>query len=158
MAPMADVLVMCALACTGLYAGYMLAFQAGVMPALRSLSDDRFTETMREVNRVVPGPLFLLLFLGSVGLPVVSWLVAPEDRESSQQLLVVAAAVAALAGHLVTAVGNVPLNNALEAARGHDEQRAAREAFERRWNALHAVRTLLALSAFVLLATATVYS
>ncbi|MGW7575773.1 anthrone oxygenase family protein [Streptomyces sp. NPDC054765] len=152
---MSDALVVCALACTGLYAGYLLAFQSGVMPAFRTLPDDRFTETMREVNRKVPGPLFLLLFLGSVGLPTASWFVAPEGRDDGAQLLVAVAAGCAAVGHLVTAAGNVPLNSALEAARDRGGQQAARQAFEGRWNALHAVRTLFAVVAFVLMSAST---
>lgn len=66
-----------------------------------------------------------------------SWFVAPAGRDAAQQLLVVVAAGCALVGHLVTVVGNVPLNNTLEAA-------------------LHAVRTLLAIAAFVLMSASIV--
>ncbi|MFI1567399.1 anthrone oxygenase family protein [Streptomyces sp. NPDC020490] len=118
------------------------------------MDDASFTLVMRTVNRKVPGPLFLLLFLGSLAFPAVSFFVAPEARDESEGTLVGVAALCALAGHLITSSGNVPLNNALESSRGRGDERAARMAFEGRWNALHGVRTLLAVAAFVLVAAA----
>ncbi|WP_069172015.1 DUF1772 domain-containing protein [Streptomyces griseus] len=151
---MSEALEILALVCTGLYAGYMLAFLSGVMPALKKVDDATFTLVMRTVNRTVPGPLFLLLFLGSPAFPAVSFFVAPEARDGAGTALVGAAAVCALVGHLITSGGNVPLNNALEASRGGSDARGARAAFEGRWNALHVARTLFAVAAFVLVAVA----
>lgn len=151
---MSEVLEVLSLVSTGLYAGYMLAFQSGVMPALKEVDDASFTLVMRTVNRKVPGPVFLLLFLGSLALPAASFFVAPEARDGSGTALVGIAAGCALVGHLITAGGNVPLNNALESSRHQRDERAAREAFEGRWNALHGVRTLFAVGAFVLMAVA----
>lgn len=153
---MSEALEILALVCTGLYAGYMFAFQSGVMPALREVDDASFTLVMRTVNRKVPGPIFLLLFLGSLAFPAASFFVVPEGRTGSGTVLVGAAAACALVGHLITAGGNVPLNNALEGSRGRGDERAARGAFEGRWNALHGGRTLLAVAAFVLVAVALV--
>ncbi len=151
---MSEDLEVLALVCTGLYAGYMLAFQSGVMPSLREVDDASFTLVMRTVNRRVPGPVFLLLFLGSLAFPAASFLVVPEARDGSETALVGAAAGCALVGHLITAGGNVPLNNALENSRHRGDERAARGAFEGRWNTLHGVRTLFAVAAFVLMAVA----
>ncbi|MFH9298367.1 DUF1772 domain-containing protein [Streptomyces sp. NPDC017520] len=151
---MPEVLEILALACTGLYAGYMLAFLSGVMPALKEVDDASFTLIMRTVNRKVPGPLFLVLFLGSLAFPVASFFVEPDGRVGGDTALVGVAAVCALVGHLVTSGGNVPLNNALESSKGRGDERSARTAFEGRWNALHALRTLLAAAAFVLVAVA----
>lgn len=154
MIAMPEVLEILALACTGLYAGYMLAFLSGVMPALKEVDDASFTLIMRTVNRKVPGPLFLVLFLGSLAFPVASFFVEPDGRVGGDTALVGVAAVCALVGHLVTSGGNVPLNNALESSEGRGDERSARTAFEGRWNALHALRTLLAAAAFVLVAVA----
>ncbi|MCQ0002775.1 DUF1772 domain-containing protein [Streptomyces sudanensis] len=150
---MSEVLEMLALVCTGLYAGYMFAFRSGVMPALGEVDDASFTLVMRTVNRKVPGPLFLLLLLGSLVFPAASSFVGPEARDGSETALMGAAAVCALVGHLITVAGNVPLNDALESSRGEGDEQAARKAFEARWNALHGVRTLFAVAAFVLAAT-----
>ncbi|CAL9517124.1 hypothetical protein SUDANB58_03769 [Streptomyces sp. enrichment culture] len=151
---MSETLEILALVCTGLYAGYMFAFLSGVMPALKEVDDAPFTLVMRGINRKVPGPLFLLLFLGSLVFPAASWFVAPDGREAGAGTLVGIAAVCALVGHLITSGGNVPLNNALESSRDRGDERAARTAFEGRWNALHGVRTLFAVAAFVLMAVA----
>ncbi|MCZ0211290.1 DUF1772 domain-containing protein [Streptomyces sp. UMAF16] len=151
---MSDLIEILALVCTGLYAGYMLAFLSGVMPALKEVDDASFTLVMRTVNRKVPGPFFLLLFLGSLGFPAVSFFVAPEARNGSGGTFVGIAAVCALVGHLITSGGNVPLNNALKSSRDQGDERAARAAFEGRWNALHGARTLFAVAAFVLMAVA----
>ncbi|MFD4986299.1 anthrone oxygenase family protein [Streptomyces sp. NPDC058374] len=153
---MATTLAILAVLATGLYAGCFLAFQSGVMPALREADDAQFTQIMRKVNEKVPGPVFLLLFLGSVGLPAASLWVPPEGATATGRALTVAALVCAVLGHAVTAVGNVPLNNALAAAAGRGGERAARTAFEGRWNALHRVRTLLAVAAAALMAVAVV--
>ncbi|WP_307847636.1 anthrone oxygenase family protein [Streptomyces sp. F63] len=107
------------------------------------------------MNRKVPGPLFLALFLGSVAFPAAAFFVAPEARDGSGAGLA-AAAACALAGHLITAFGNVPLNNALERSHGRGDERAARGAFEARWNTLHRCRTVLAAAAFVLVAVSVV--
>ncbi|BFP51205.1 DUF1772 domain-containing protein [Streptomyces sp. CMC78] len=151
---MPEVLEILALACTGLYAGYMVAFMSGVMPALKEVDDASFTLVMRAVNRKVPGPLFLLLFLGSLALPVASFFVAPDGRASGDTTLMGVAAGCALVGHLITSGGNVPLNNALESSKGRGDERGARTAFEGRWSALHALRTLFAAAAFGLVAVA----
>ncbi|WP_308403860.1 hypothetical protein [Streptomyces sudanensis] len=105
---MSEVLEMLALVCTGLYAGYMFAFRSGVMPALGEVDDASFTLVMRTVNRKVPGPLFLLLLLGSLVFPAASSFVGPEARDGSETALMGAAAVCALVGHLITVAGNVP--------------------------------------------------
>ncbi len=80
MIAMPEALEILALACTGLYAGYMAAFMSGVMPALKEVDDASFTQVMRAVNRKVPGPLFLLLFLGSLAFPAASFFVEPDGR------------------------------------------------------------------------------
>ncbi|MFG2816974.1 DUF1772 domain-containing protein [Streptomyces sp. NPDC048410] len=151
---MSEAIEILALCCTGLYAGYMIAFQSGVMPAFGEVDDASFTLVMRAVNRKVPGPLFLALFLGSLAFPVASCFLAPDGRGGSATVLLSAAAACVLVGHTITAVGNVPLNNALESSRGQGDERAARTAFESRWRALHTVRTLFAVGAFVLTALA----
>ncbi|MGW2176497.1 anthrone oxygenase family protein [Streptomyces sp. NPDC001732] len=132
---------------TGLYAGFMLTFLIAVMPGLAVLSDERFTDAMRRFNEKVPGPLFLLLFLGVIAFPAVV-VFGGTDR-----VVALAALACAIGSHLITIVGNIPLNNRLAQSEGGDDS-AARTAFEGPWNRLHRVRTLLSLAAFALLAVA----
>ncbi|MGW1406253.1 anthrone oxygenase family protein [Streptomyces sp. NPDC002403] len=133
---------------TGLYAGFMLTFLIAIMPGIAALPDERFTAAMRRFNEKVPGPAFLVLFLGVIAFPAV---VAVGGDGGSDRVLAVAALVCAVAGHLITIAGNIPLNTALAQSEGGDDG-AARTAFESRWNRLHRVRTLLSLAAFALLA------
>ncbi|MFF2407160.1 DUF1772 domain-containing protein [Streptomyces sp. NPDC058092] len=135
---------------TGLYAGFLLTFLLAVMPGIAALPDERFAAAMRRFNEKVPGPVFLVLFLGVIAFPAAAVAGADDDTD---RVLAVAALVCAVGSHLVTIAGNIPLNKALAASEGGDDG-AAREAFESRWNALHRVRTTLSLAAFALLAVA----
>lgn len=56
---------------------------------------------------------------------------------------------------VVTAAGNVPRNNALRRLAATMGRASARQAFEGRWHAFHAVRTVLAVAAFVLMSVST---
>ncbi|MEU8761986.1 anthrone oxygenase family protein [Streptomyces sp. NPDC048659] len=154
---MAALLIALSVVCTGLYAGFMLIFQTGVMPALARLSDEEFVRAMRRINEYVPRPVFLLVFLGAVAFPAAALAVPVDGRTGAGTWLVVAGLVAAVANHLVTVAGNVPLNTALAASEPAGEPAGAvRAAFERRWNGFHRIRTLLVLAAFGLLTAAAV--
>ncbi|MFJ3905796.1 DUF1772 domain-containing protein [Streptomyces sp. NPDC090025] len=152
---MAALLLALAIVSTGLYAGFMLIFQTGIMPALARLTDEEFVPAMRRINEYVPKPVFLVVFLGVVAFPAAALFVPVDGRTGTQKWLVLAGLVAAVANHLVTAAGNIPLNNAL-AASTDQPAAAVRGAFERRWNGLHRIRTLLILAAFGLLTASAV--
>ncbi|MCK8676510.1 anthrone oxygenase family protein [Streptomyces lichenis] len=152
---MPNVLLGLAVVATGLYAGFMLIFLTGVMPAFARLDDDQFVTAMRRVNEFVPRPVFLAVFAGAVVFPALALAIPVEGRSAGQTWLLIAASVGAVANHLVTIAGNVPLNNALAAASGSPSG-PARAAFESRWNSLHRIRTLLITAAFALLVAAAV--
>ncbi|WP_327367481.1 anthrone oxygenase family protein [Streptomyces sp. NBC_01217] len=138
---------------TGLYAGFLLTFLIAVMPGIAALPDERFTAAMRRFNEKVPGPVFLVLFLGVIAFPAVAVAVTVAGGDNVDGALAVAALVCAVGSHLITITGNIPLNKALAESEGGDDG-AAREAFESRWNSLHRIRTALSLAAFGLLAVA----
>ncbi|MFF8829659.1 DUF1772 domain-containing protein [Streptomyces sp. NPDC015131] len=150
---MPTLLLALAVVFTGLYAGFMLIFWTGVMPALARLTDEQFVTAMRRVNEYVPRAVFLTVFAGVVVFPALALAVPVEDRSGTQRWLVLAGLVCAVLNHLVTVAGNVPLNNAL-AASGDAPAGPVRQAFEPRWNAFHRVRTLLVTAAFCLLVAA----
>jgi len=157
MVPMAALLLALAVVSTGLYAGFMLIFRTGVMPALARLSDEEFVRAMRRINEYVPRQLFLLVFLGVAAFPAAALAVPVDGRTGPQTWLVAAGLVCAVANHLVTLGGNIPLNTALAAAESTDEPPAAvRAAFEKRWNGFHRVRTLLIAASFGLLTASAV--
>ncbi|MFF5784153.1 DUF1772 domain-containing protein [Streptomyces sp. NPDC012693] len=154
---MASLLLALAVGCTGLYAGFMLIFQTGIMPALARLADAEFVTAMRRINECVPRGVFLTVFLGVLAFPVAAYLVPVDGRTDTQAWLVLAGLVAAVLNHAVTVGGNVPLNNALAASEAPgDDPAAVRAAFEKRWNGFHRVRTALVTLAFALLTAAAV--
>ncbi|MEV4329473.1 DUF1772 domain-containing protein [Streptomyces sp. NPDC049597] len=154
---MPTLLLALAVVSTGLYAGFMLIFLTGVMPGLARLSDEQFVAAMRRVNETVPRAVFLLVFVAIVALPAAALAVPVDGRTATERWLIVAGLVCAVLNHLVTAVGNIPLNNALAASENATPpvpDSRVRAAFEARWNRLHLARTLLTLAAFVLLVCA----
>jgi uncharacterized membrane protein len=154
---MAPVLLALALISTGLYAGMMLIFLTGVMPALAGLTDDQFVTAMRRINEQVPRAVFMTVFAAVVAMPWAAFAVRAEGRTGADTVLLLAGAVCGVLNHLVTVAGNVPLNSALAAAASGDRPDGeARAAFESRWNRLHLARTLLVLAAFVLIAASAV--
>lgn len=154
---MASLLLALAVGCTGLYAGFMLIFQTGIMPALARLTDAEFVTAMRRINEYVPKGVFLTVFLGVVALPAAALFVPVDGRTDTQKWLVLAGLVCAVLNHLVTIGGNVPLNNALAASEAPgDDPASVRAAFEKRWNGFHRVRTALITVAFGLLTASAV--
>lgn len=137
----------------GLYAGFMLTFLIAIMPGLAELTDEQFTAAMRRFNDKVPGPVFLVLFLGVVALPAAAFFTGLGVHGETTGPAILGALICVVISHLVTIVGNIPLNNALAASEGGDDS-AARAAFESRWNTLHQIRTAFNLVACVLLAVA----
>ncbi|MER6096988.1 anthrone oxygenase family protein [Streptomyces sp. NPDC001728] len=154
---MATLLLALAVGCTGLYAGFMLIFQAGIMPALARLKDAEFVTAMRRINESVPRGVFMAVFLGVVAFPAAAFFVPADGRTDTQKWLVLMGLVAAVLNHAVTVGGNIPLNTALAASESTGEAPAAvRAAFEKRWNGFHRIRTALVVAAFGLLAAAAV--
>ncbi|MET9622229.1 anthrone oxygenase family protein [Streptomyces sp. NPDC006464] len=152
---MATLLLALAVASTGLYAGFMVIFRTGIMPALARLGDAAFVDTMRRINEYVPRAVFLAVFLGILVLPLAAFLVPVDGRSDTQKWLILAGLVCAALNHLVTVAGNIPLNTALAASETTGEDPAAvRAAFEKRWNGFHLIRTLLVTASFGLLIAA----
>ncbi|MGW0030775.1 anthrone oxygenase family protein [Streptomyces sp. NPDC003314] len=152
---MATLLLALAVVCTGLYAGFMLVFLTGIMPALARLTDAEFVTAMRRINEYVPRAVFLTVFLGVIAFPAAALLVPVDGRTDARKWLLLAGLVCAVLNHAVTLGGNIPLNNAL--ARGSaGDPTAVRAAFEDRWNGFHRARTALITVAFGLLTAAAV--
>ncbi|MFI8197630.1 DUF1772 domain-containing protein [Streptomyces sp. NPDC085942] len=153
MSAMTSLFLVLATIVNGLYAGFMLTFLIAIMPGLAELTDQQFTAAMRRFNEKVPGPAFLVLFLGVVALPAAAFLTGLGEHDEVTGPAVLAALICVIIGHLITVIGNIPLNNALAASEGGDDS-VARAAFEPRWNTLHQVRTAFSLVACALLAVA----
>lgn len=133
-------LLAAALAC-GLQAGTYYTWSSGVMPGLARVDDRTFVHTMQQVNEAIVNPVFIASFLGAPALA----LAAVASTEGSGRRWAVAGAVFAMATIGITAAGNIPLNNNLDAAGPVDaiaDLGAVREAFESSWVRLNATRAL----------------
>lgn len=125
----------------GLVAGVYAAFSVAVMPALRRRPAAEGVAVMQEVNRVIVNPVFLLLFLGTGVVAVVAAVL--DVRAVTGAVLYVVGSIG------LTAVANIPLNNALDA-----EGQPVWARYLARWTAWNHVRALATTAATAALAVA----
>jgi uncharacterized membrane protein len=140
---------------TGLFWGWTFS----VMPGLRLVDDRTYVSTMQSVNRAILNPMFLLAFVGTMVVLAAAAFATFRAGDTRRAWWITAAAITYAFGVFgVTAAGNVPLNDALDAfvldgARERDLIEA-RAAYEGPWNRLHAARSVLGVLAVVFAATA----
>lgn len=153
--------LLAAVVVTGLSAGLYYGFACAVMPGLRAADDRVFVETMRRVNGAILNGWFMALFLGSLVLILLSGGLHLADGGDGGTRGTVpwigAAAVLYVVVLVVTFKGNVPLNDALEAAGtpvDAEALAAVRERFEDTWVRWNLVRTVANTAAFGSLAWA----
>lgn len=123
---------------TGLQAGTYYTWASGVMPGLARVDDRTFVSSMNHINVAIVNPVFLATFLGAPALAAAAVAVGPPGARG----WAVAGLVLALGTVAITAVGNVPLNDALAAG-------GSRTDFETawvRWNAARAVTSTASLA------------
>lgn|SRR5690625_4190801 len=141
---------------TGLVAGLFQAFSYAVMPGLRRTDDATFVRTMRAINAAILNPWFLALFVGGPVLTVAAGVVVFVDSAGLVLVWVTVGLVCSLLTLGVTGRVNVPLNERLHAApiETHEQQRAARAAFERAWVRSNHLRSVASTAASVALVIA----
>jgi uncharacterized membrane protein len=152
-----DVLVVAGAVATGLAGGVLYAFSAFVMAGLRRLPAADGAAAMIAINRDALRPPLMLLLLASVLVPAAAAVVGLVTGAAGTGWAL-AGAVVALVGIVgVTGVGNVPLNERLDAAADLPEGAGPTwEAFAPRWLAWNHVRTVAGAVATALLALALV--
>jgi len=141
-----------------LVAGFLFAFAIVAMPGLRRLTDRAFIRAFQAMDRVIQNnqPVFMVVWVGSVIALIASAVLGVGRLEGVDRwLLIVAALVYLLGVQVPTITINVPLNNKLQTldvdAMNETAHKAAREAFEPRWNRWNAIRTALSSVASALL-------
>lgn len=142
---------------TGLQAGTYFTWATGVMPGLARVDDRTFVHAMQQMNVAIVNPLFLTTFLGAPLLAGAAIVTATSEARP----WVAAGAGLAVATVVITMAGNVPLNDALDAAGRIDEitdLAAVREKFETRWVRLNALRTVTSTASLAALLWAAVRS
>ncbi len=139
---------------TGLVAGLLFAYACSVNPGLGALPAPEYLRAMQSINRAIQNPFFLFVFMGAglvLGFAVLR-LGAGRIQPDAYRWLVFAALFYFFGVFGVTFLGNIPLNNRLDAFRldaaGEPEISAVRTAFEGAWNRLHLARTFAATLAF----------
>lgn len=149
-----DILLWFAALSAGVMAGVYFAFSVFVMRALAELELPGGMLAMRSVNRVIMRSAFLPLFLvSSVACLVLLAIALLRAGEPGAWPMAAGGAVYLVGMLLVTMRGNVPLNNALEAADpATPEGAAVWDRFLRPWTVWNHIRTaacLVSLALFI---------
>ncbi|OAP38313.1 hypothetical protein AU381_22325 [Sinorhizobium glycinis] len=138
---------------SGLMAGLFFVFSVCVMQALSRLPPEQGIAAMNSINVVIQNPLFLAAFMGPALLGLVLIAAAFIWGGQGSYLLAAGGLVYLLGTLMVTIVFNVPLNDALAAARGE----AATELWQKRyltdwvwWNHVRTIASVGSLGLFVL--------
>ena len=150
---MKSISLFAAVVLTGLSAGLFYAWAVSVIPGTRRVADLTYLETMQAINRAILNQAFFLIFLGSLILLALSTI--QQYQAGLAFWLMLGATFTYLAGTCgVTAFGNVPLNNTLDALHlgdmGVGQLAEFRQHFEGKWNRLHMIRTGFSVLSFLL--------
>lgn len=138
--------------------GFFFAWSVSVILGTKKVGHLTYLETMQSINREILNPLFFIIFFGSlIALGITTYL---QFNNKTVFVLVLASTIIYLIGNFgVTAFGNVPLNNELEALTITNlkaiELKNFRIYYESAWNHYHGIRTISSMVSFILLLTAT---
>lgn len=138
----------------GLMAGLFFAFSIAVMRALAQLPPSEGIAAMQAINVAIVNPLFLVVFIGTAVGCVLVMITSLMGPRSANATYAIAGALTYLFGSLVvTAVFNIPRNNALAAISSTDAASAKVWAsYLSEWTTWNHVRGIAALVATALLA------
>lgn len=134
--------------------GLFFAWSVSVILGTKKVVDVTYLETMQSINREILNPVFFIVFFGSlIALGITTYL---QFNNKTVFVLVLASAIIYLIGTFgITAFGNVPLNNELEALTitklNLIELKDFRTYYESAWNHFHGIRTISSMVSFVLL-------
>ena len=139
---------------TGLSAGLFYAWSVSVIPGTQKIADPTYLETMQAINREILNPRFFLVFFGSIALLSISSIYEFHCNKTIFWLMLTASVFYFLGTVGVTGLGNVPLNDQLEALNLSEmsisKMAEFRSFYEENWNRLHMIRTIFAVIAFML--------
>ncbi len=138
----------------GLSAGFFLAWQISVLPGTLRVGDQIYLNVMQSINRAILNPAFFSVFFGSFILLSAAGIYEFNQNKTVFMLILIAAVLYLFGTIGVTGLGNVPLNDALDALDlGNIPEKAAREfraMYETKWNRLHLIRTAAAVISYIL--------
>ena len=124
-----------------LVAGFLFAFAVIAMPGLKQLNDGEFIRAFQAMDGIIQNnhPLFMLVWMGSVLLLVITAIIGFTHLESLPRNFLLAATVLYIIGvQAPTIVLNIPRNNAIQTvnvdAANAISLKQARTDFEDGWN------------------------
>ena len=139
---------------TGLSAGFFYAWSVSVIAGTKKVTVNTYLETMQSINRAILNPAFFLIFFGSILLLIIGSALLFNTNMTTFWLMLTSSVVYLIGTVGVTGLGNVPLNNQLEALNlnGMSSQKLTefRNYYEKNWNRLHLIRTVFSVIAFLL--------
>lgn len=144
----------------GLSGGLFYAWQVSVIPGTLKISDVSYLETMKSINKEILNPYFFVIFFGALLFAIVDAGTHLFSTWNMSTLWVAMAAILYSITFGITAFGNVPLNNALEALQlnemSSDELKNFRNYYEVIWNKYHLYRTWASVMAFIFIILGTI--
>lgn len=155
MASLFPILTFLAILATALNAGLFFIFSVCIMAAFARLSPAEGAAAMNAINAVIQNPLFFSAFFGATLLSLILAVLGYMQGGAAGLMAAAGGIVFLVAVFGVTAVFNVPLNDALAAApAGSAEQATLWQRYLDVWVMWNHVRTLGSLAAVALLALA----
>ncbi|WP_335975038.1 DUF1772 domain-containing protein [Gaetbulibacter jejuensis] len=134
--------------------GFFFAWSVSVILGTKKVGNLTCLETMQSINKEILNPVFFIVFFGSLITLILN--AALQNNNKLMFWLLLTSAIIYLIGTFgVTAFGNVPLNNELDAldikALNTTELKNFRDYYESNWNQYHNIRTLSNMISFILL-------
>ncbi|MEM7484677.1 MAG: anthrone oxygenase family protein [Bacteroidota bacterium] len=134
--------------------GFFFAWSVSVILGTKRVGDFTYLESMQSINREILNPAFFIVFFGSLITLIINTCL--QFNNKLVFWLVLASAIIYLIGTFgVTALGNVPLNNELEALNitklSLVELKNFRVYYESAWNHYQSIRTISSMISFTLL-------
>lgn len=153
------VTLVASLVSSGLIAGLFFGWMVSVIPGTSVVDDRSYIVTMQNINRQIINPAFVITFIATPAILAVAAVVHFRAGQTRRAALLIAATATYLFGVIgVTAGGNIPLNDALEAfdlsEASPTETSERRNSYESPWNRWHNLRTFASIAALGLTALA----
>lgn len=128
----------------GLTAGMTFAFSNFIIRAFDRLEVPEAVRAMQQINRAVFNPLFMLVFIGTGGIALLIAIASTISRGGVEPWLLAGTLVYVFGVVLITARGNVPLNDRLDAVTDETVTTQTWREFARPWTAYNHLRTVAA--------------
>jgi uncharacterized membrane protein len=140
---------------TALMAGLFYAYSCSVNLGLHKLTDEGYIAAMQAINRAIQNPVFFASFMTTpILLPLASYLYYSQPISSTFWVLILATGIYLVGVMGVTALGNIPLNEALDQfnfqGASPETIHHQRVLFEQPWNRLNSIRTVSAIITLLL--------